>query len=102
MNTARVLRYARRRAGLTQRELAERSGVPQPSIARIERGASTPRVDTFDRLLRACDLMLEVESVLGRGEDPTLLLLDESVPERAAHAVRVSRTLSKLRGTAVR
>ena len=41
--------------GLTQRELAHRVGVPQPAIARIESGMVSPRVDTLDRLLAACD-----------------------------------------------
>ena len=35
MDAARVLRYARRRAGLTQRQLAARARVAQPMIARI-------------------------------------------------------------------
>jgi transcriptional regulator with XRE-family HTH domain len=50
---------ARRRAGLSQRELARRSGVPQPSISRIERGLGSPTVDTLERLLRACGMELE-------------------------------------------
>ncbi len=33
-----MLNMARRRAGLTQRELSRLTGVPQPSISRIERG----------------------------------------------------------------
>ena len=53
MDAGRALKAARRRAGMTQRELADASGVPQPSIARIERGASIPRFDTIQRLLQA-------------------------------------------------
>lgn len=67
----RMLRYARSRAGLTQRELAARSGVPQATIARIERGRADPRVDTLDRLLEACGFGLEVEPRLGIGIDRT-------------------------------
>ena len=55
MDAAVMLREARTAAGLTQRELAARAGVPQPAIARIESGASSPRVDTLARLLAACD-----------------------------------------------
>lgn len=55
MDAAALLREARAGAGLTQRELASRSGMPQPAIARIESGASSPRVATLDRLLAACD-----------------------------------------------
>lgn len=47
------LRTARERAGLTQRALAARSGVPQPHIARIESGQVVPKPETVDRLLRA-------------------------------------------------
>ena len=54
----RMVSYARRRAGLTQRQLAAKAGIPQESIARIERGRVDPRVGTLDRtqfagLLRA-------------------------------------------------
>jgi DNA-binding XRE family transcriptional regulator len=48
--TTRVAEWvngARRSAGLTQRQLAERSGVPQPTIARIESGKQMPRADTL-------------------------------------------------------
>jgi transcriptional regulator with XRE-family HTH domain len=69
MNSARALRYARRRAGLSQRELAERSGLPQSTVGRIETGAIDPRVSTLDRLLRACEFDLEVEPLLGIGVD---------------------------------
>ncbi|WFF02572.1 GNAT family N-acetyltransferase [Micromonospora sp. WMMD964] len=50
----RALRALRRRADLSQRELAEKSGVPQPTLARIESGrAVDPRFRTVERLVRA-------------------------------------------------
>jgi transcriptional regulator with XRE-family HTH domain len=49
-----LLREARERAGLTQRELARRAGTSQPAIARYERARSMPDVETLTRLLRAC------------------------------------------------
>lgn len=50
----RALRALRRRADLSQRQLAERSGVPQPTLARIESGrAANPRFRTVERLVRA-------------------------------------------------
>ena len=67
----RMLREGRRRAKLTQRELARKSGVPQETIARIERGRADPRVNTLDRLLATCDLGLEVMPRLGIGVDRT-------------------------------
>ncbi len=44
--SALALYHAREAAGLTQADLAERAGVPQATIARIERGDNV----TFDKL----------------------------------------------------
>ena len=60
MEPAALLRGARHCAGLTQAELANRSGTVQPAIAAYESGARTPNVATLERLLRACDHDLEV------------------------------------------
>jgi transcriptional regulator with XRE-family HTH domain len=51
---------ARRRAGLTQRELAERAGTTQSSIARWESGRSEPSFANVVRLLRLCGFVLDV------------------------------------------
>ena len=67
----RMLREARGRARLTQRELAAKSGIPQETIARIERGRADPRIKTLDRLLAACEFCLEVMPRLGIGIDRT-------------------------------
>ncbi len=95
MNAARVLREARRAAGLTQRQLAERAGVPQPSIARIESKRVVPRVDTLDRLLRACGRSLEATRRLGEGVDRTHMreLLKLTASDRAAVAVASSNNV---------
>lgn len=42
---------ARESRGMTQRDLAEASGLKQPAIARIESMRSMPRVDTLLKLL---------------------------------------------------
>lgn len=65
----RMVRYARRRAGLTQRALSAKAGIPQETIARIERGRVDPRVGTLDRLLEACEYGLEALPRLGIGID---------------------------------
>jgi ribosome-binding protein aMBF1 (putative translation factor) len=49
---------ARRAAGWTQRELAERAGVPQPVIARLEAGDNDPKLSTLTKLAHALDLRL--------------------------------------------
>ena len=58
-----IVQEARRRAGLTQRELAARAGTSQSAIARIERGRQIPSVETLQRILRACDLELQLRVV---------------------------------------
>lgn len=69
--SGRMLREARRRANLTQRQLSAKAGIPQETIARIERGRADPRVATLDRLLEACDYGLESMPRLGIGIDRT-------------------------------
>lgn len=50
---AELVRAARTRAALSQRELAARSGVRQPNIAAIEAGRSQPTTSTLGKLLKA-------------------------------------------------
>jgi hypothetical protein len=80
----RMVRHARRRAGLTQRQLGAKTGIPQETIARIERGHSDPRVGTVDRLLAGCGFGLEHAPRLGIGIDRTQIqdLLGMSPSER--------------------
>jgi transcriptional regulator with XRE-family HTH domain len=59
-NPGSLIRSARRSAGLSQVELARRSGTTQSAIARLERGSGNPRVATLDRLLRECGVRLEL------------------------------------------
>lgn len=91
-----LLKIARLRAGMTQRELAERIGLPQSSIARWESGARQPSIDSFVEAVRACGLD-PVASLhpLDRSNDAFIReLLDETPAERlrvqvaAASAVR--------------
>ncbi len=58
-----AVRAARRRAGVSQVELAERAGTSQPSIARLEKGQVSPTVITLDRIARALgtDLVIDFE-----------------------------------------
>ena len=49
----RLLARARHDAGLSQRALARRSGVPQPLISAYETGARQPGADMLLRLLLA-------------------------------------------------
>ncbi len=58
IDAAGILREARDRAGLSQRELARRAGTSQSVVARIELGQTSPSVSTLDRLLAAAGLEL--------------------------------------------
>lgn len=42
---------ARKKQGITQRQLEEMSGIKQPQIARIEKGQGNPQLDTLLRIL---------------------------------------------------
>lgn len=45
----------REKAGFTQVELAERTGISQADISRIERGATSPTAKTLQRIAEALD-----------------------------------------------
>jgi ribosome-binding protein aMBF1 (putative translation factor) len=56
-----AVRAARRKAGLSQVELAKRAGTSQPSIARLERGLVSPTVISLDRIARALGTELVID-----------------------------------------
>jgi transcriptional regulator with XRE-family HTH domain len=56
-----ILRQARLRAGLTQRELAVRASTSQSVVARIEQGRSDPSTATLARLLAAAGFEILAE-----------------------------------------
>ena len=91
----RILRYARRRASLTQRALALRANVPQPAIARLETGKISPRLSTLLPLLEATGFGLELTPRIGDGVDRTLIRssLQRSPEERISAAGAAARNL---------
>lgn len=58
VDAGHALRAARRARGLTQRALAEKSGVWQETISRIEGGAPGTRLDTLLTLCAALEIDL--------------------------------------------
>lgn len=56
----------REKRGLTQVELAERSGVDQADISRIERGSAFPNEKTLIRIAEALDADLALVARTGR------------------------------------
>lgn len=55
-----LVREARRRAGLSQAELAEKAGTTQSAIARLEAGRTNPSFDLVLRTLKLCGFRLDV------------------------------------------
>ena len=49
--------------GITQRELAKLCGLPQSSIARIESGRTTPKLDTLLKIIHPLGLKLKLVSI---------------------------------------
>lgn len=92
------MNQARRAAGISQRELARRSGVPQPAIARIEKGKQVPRCDTVVKLLDACGFELRLGPKRGDGVDRSLIAdsLRRTPAERFAQAGAYARFVDKL------
>lgn len=58
--SARITEY-RETHGLSQRAFAERLGMPQPNLARLELGLHTPSLETLARLARAMDTTFGIE-----------------------------------------
>jgi transcriptional regulator with XRE-family HTH domain len=68
-----IIRDARLRAGLSQTELGQRVGRDRTQIARWERHAVAPSLETLRELVQACgyDLSLRLEP-LNRSDDAVL------------------------------
>ncbi|MDL2245787.1 helix-turn-helix domain-containing protein [Parabacteroides sp. OttesenSCG-928-J18] len=60
---AQILLDARKNAGLTQKELAERIGADKGYISRIERGLTVPTVSTLYRMAAAMGLTVELRPI---------------------------------------
>jgi len=57
--TPQYIRSLRKKAGLTQKEVARRAGVSQSLIARIEAGTVDPRLSTLRKILAVLEEALE-------------------------------------------
>ncbi|WP_221348027.1 helix-turn-helix domain-containing protein [Streptomyces beigongshangae] len=96
------LRGLRAEAGLTGAVLAQRAGVGQPTVSKVETGRMVPSLDVLDRLSRALglddltarevrELLVAVEAAADSGsasgdEAPAGMVLDDAV--RSARLVR--------------
>ncbi len=81
MTAAQLLRTARAGVGITQRELARRTGAPQPSVSDIENGVHDPTVTTLCRLLRGARSQLAVLPTTKLTAAETAVLVRERIVE---------------------
>ncbi|WP_136313024.1 helix-turn-helix domain-containing protein [Actinomyces procaprae] len=85
-----LIRAARRDAGLTQTQLAERAGLHQPSLAQMESGRRSVSDEMLERVLRAADY---------RPSIPLAMHADEISASARAHGLSNPRVFgSALRG----
>jgi len=73
MSAWAILREARTRSGLSQRQLAERARKAQSEIARIEGGRQDPGLNTLSRLVRAAGFDLAIQLVPRDTHDEELI-----------------------------
>ncbi len=57
---AQILLDARKEAGMTQSELADKIGANKSYISRVERGITIPSISTFYRMVAAMGLRVEL------------------------------------------
>jgi transcriptional regulator with XRE-family HTH domain len=112
MRGGELIREARRRAGISQRELAQRMHTTQSVVARWESGATAPSFETVVRTVRACGFELDVHLLpLDEGFEHDWSLAEENLPltpeerlanhaaahdfaERLRHGARATRARS--------
>lgn len=96
MTGAQLIREARRRAGISQQELANRTGLQQPAIARWESGRVEPSLSTVERLVGACGLELQLALAHADTADgASLQNLALSPEERLDQLVRTVRFIEE-------
>ncbi len=63
MDVIRALVDARISKNLTQKQLAERTGINQADISKLENGTRNPSVNLLKRLAEGMDMVLRIEFV---------------------------------------
>jgi transcriptional regulator with XRE-family HTH domain len=96
-----LLRNARERAGLTQRQLARKARTAQSVVARIELGETSPSWSTLARLLKAAGFTLSADlrriSIDPQRLDDVPRILALSPEQRLLEVAEVSRFISAAR-----
>ena len=63
LDVIRALVDARTSQNLTQKELAERTGINQADISKLENGTRNPSVNLLKRLAEGMDMVLKIEFI---------------------------------------
>ena len=93
-----LIREARLRAGISQRELADRIGTSQPAVARWENGTVDPTFESLKGAVNACgmDLTLSVEYADASTDSLLFRQLSLTPKERMIGMRTASRTFGRL------
>lgn len=67
-NMIQAMIDARKNCNMTQKELAERTGIDQSDISKIETGNANPSLSTLKRLAEGMDMVLRLEFVPKRAK----------------------------------
>lgn len=62
-NLIKSLVSARKECHMTQKELAEKTGIAQADISKIETGNANPALSTLKRLAEGMDMILKLEFI---------------------------------------
>lgn len=99
MTLRSLVREARKRGGLTQAALAQRAGVPQSTVSRVESGSRVPSTDLVERLVRAAGFDIHV--TLAEHDEATTSLFERTLGrtpnERLADATRAANFVLRSR-----
>ena len=92
------MREARKRAGMTQAQVAAAAGTTQSAVARVENDAQAPTLEQLTKLVRACGFDLSIRLV---GVDRELPLhvadaLARPPEERLRRAVAAANRLQNI------
>ena len=63
LDVIRALVDARTSQNLTQKELAERTGIHQADISKLENGTRNPSINLLKRLAEGMDMVLKIEFI---------------------------------------
>lgn len=86
------VRRLREQAGLSQKALAEQSGVPRPTIAHLESGQANPTLSVVLKVATA--LGITIDGLVDPGEAPILVQSPRMLPTERTSRLRRVKILS--------